>query len=808
MGYVAADRLTVPALARPTAVGPGDLAYWSIAAGLSLAATVAFVLITLAAPIPPGGDPGNWASTSFAYVGWAYPSQLAPLAYPPVMFPLLGMAIVAAGPIGGVTLFAALLMLALGLSTAALAAVLLRSRVVALAVVGLLLIDPPMLAMFFWGAYPNLLAFVFLNLALVGLVRAGQGRPSTGAAQFWGFFALTVLTHSLVGVALAATATVFLILGGYAPIPDPTALRRESRTGVLDAPPIAAAALVRSRGGLAGIAAFVGAVGGYYLLTFLAGIPHPNYLESNAAAFRVASEDATFQAILPSVALPPALIGAMLLALAGGGLLLYARARDRAPERLTISAVLLLSWMIGLSLLVLVGFLGQIVTDYHRFGFLFLAPLALASGYLVERWWVLPDPGAVGLAATRAGSSRRRPGAWGRWRGAGPPSENGRSTVVALFATAMLATLAVTATLPSLAHDESNFTTVGHDAAFLGAIHAIQRSGIHGGILTVAGADKWARELTDENAFAPYATTEYLFYPSQALDSELSYFALVGHYSDSNGRTVTSVHGTVAPFTTGIPDYSSYVDGAPRATLRVPPSDVRVELLDSATGATTWVNLSTDPTVTLPGTPAGPMTIRYAAGPLAFESTVVMDPVRASSTVVLNASAAAPYRVLGFNATIAPPVGGSSLPWASGIPGSVYWTAVGGGAPISYSNVSPATGLRGTTLYDPSTGGPATVLGFAAAGTAGVATLSGTIALATPRASPVASGLVGVFSTPGIWADLGVRFLLLLNGTAAPAAYGGIANEIPYLAAEYRLPVLYANPEWTVLEVPGGPTPG
>src|SRR5690348_3015059 len=45
------------------------------------------------------------------------------------------------------------LVVALGLSTAALATSVLRSRTVALGIVTLLLVDPPNLAMFFWGAY-------------------------------------------------------------------------------------------------------------------------------------------------------------------------------------------------------------------------------------------------------------------------------------------------------------------------------------------------------------------------------------------------------------------------------------------------------------------------------------------------------------------------------------------------------------------------------------------------------------------------------------------------------------------------------
>ena len=167
-GNLAFDRLRI---------FPPTAGFWVVATLIALFAALAVVGTFEALPVPPGGDPGTWVATSYVYIGHAYPTELNPLGYPPILFPLLGASVLAAGgPIPGVDLFAGLLMLGLGLSLAYLARTLIRSGVIALTIVALILADPSIWSMFFWGAYPNLLAFVFLNVAFAGLLRAGQGR--------------------------------------------------------------------------------------------------------------------------------------------------------------------------------------------------------------------------------------------------------------------------------------------------------------------------------------------------------------------------------------------------------------------------------------------------------------------------------------------------------------------------------------------------------------------------------------------------------------------------------------------------------
>ena len=62
--------------------------------------------VTGAAPLPPGGDPGQWLSNSYPYVGLPYPSQVIPWGYPPGLFPVLGSLVLLGGdPILGARLY-------------------------------------------------------------------------------------------------------------------------------------------------------------------------------------------------------------------------------------------------------------------------------------------------------------------------------------------------------------------------------------------------------------------------------------------------------------------------------------------------------------------------------------------------------------------------------------------------------------------------------------------------------------------------------------------------------------------------------
>lgn len=774
-------------------------AYWVLALLASLAAALALAAVFARAPVPPGGDPGTWVATSYAFIGQAYPAQLTPLAYPPVLFPVLGLAtLVSGGPIGGVRLVASGLMFALGLSTAWLAASLLRSRTVALVTVVFLLADPAILAMFFWGAYPNLLGFVFLNLALVGLLRAGQGSATSGALQFWAAFALAALTHSLVGVVLALTVALFLVLSWWVPLPARETMVDRARTGELEAPGIGARALFHSAGGRVGLFAFLVLVLGYYAFTAVSGIPHPDYVASSAVGFHYVSMGAVFEAILPTFTEHAAVVFYSLVVAAFGALGLYAVVRDRRPGWLTTPAVLLIAWPLSVILLVIGGYLLRILTDYHRFGFFLVVPLGLILAYLLERAWVAHPP-----PEGRPRGSRETGSGW-RASARGPrPHSRRRPTIVAGAAAVLLVVVLLTTTVPAVNRDETIFTRVGHDQQFLDAIGAIRAAGPGGSILTVPGADKWAAALTRDNAFAPYADVAYLFYPSQETDSELSYWALTSHYVVTDGLVATSIHGVAPSQDTGVPDYTSFVAGSPRPVLRVAPPALDAVVYDPTTSTSAVVAATGTPTVTLPSQVGGAMLIEFHEPSVRIEVSAVVIAGLPDATLTVSAFAPAPYRVVRVDLALSPPVGAGATAALEPVAGEFIWHVQGAGQqPPSFGNVSPASGLAGVSNFDPVTGGPAVLLSFGTGVASGAASVSGSVVLRTPGASTFLPGAARVLSTPGIWADLGARFILMRSSSYAPNPVVALPDEIPYLAAEYGLPVLYQNTEWTVLEIP------
>jgi hypothetical protein len=390
--------------------------YWIGALGISLGLAFLLAATFEGTPVPPGGDPGNWIATSRAYMGYPYPSEIAPLAYPPVLFPLLGSTVELFGTRVGDSVFAAGLLVALGLSTAVLAGNVVQRRWIALLAVGGLLANPSILAMFFWGAYPNLLGFVFLNLALAGLLRAGQGHAETGAVQFWGFFALAALTHALVGAVLAGVLGVYLLLGLLVPMPAwGTALQRAGR-GTLEAPGIAARALFLSRGGQGGLLVFSAFVGGYYGGTYLLGIPHPYYLANVGSALRATSLRGALEPLLPGVTAAPSVILALLTVGAFGLLLLFAALVRTRPQWLSAPGLLLLAWPIAVAALLVGGYVVGVDTDYHRFGYFFLVPVTLAGAFLAERVAFGPRRSTAAAEDPRGspGDERRTAGAWRR----------------------------------------------------------------------------------------------------------------------------------------------------------------------------------------------------------------------------------------------------------------------------------------------------------------------------------------------------------------------------------------------------------
>ncbi|MCI4345220.1 MAG: hypothetical protein L3K07_00475 [Thermoplasmata archaeon] len=612
--------------ARLGKTGGAAWTYWIVALGFSGGMAAWLGLVFHNTPVVPGGDPGNWVATGYIYLGQPYPSQLTPFGYPPLLFPILGLFVGALGPVEGAQLFAPVLLFMLGISTYALARYLLRTDTMALLAVSVLLIDPSLLDMFYWGAYPNLLAYVFMNLAWIGLLRAGRGHPSSGAFQFWACFAATVLTHSLVGIALSTGTVLFLGLGGLIPTPPRAQAVREAERGELESPSIAARALVQSHGGLVGLLLVLVTVGGYYGGTFALGITHPDYFQSSSGEFTLLPFGTIFQALVPHVYIGRALALDLLAVGVGTGLTVFALLRDRRPRWLTPSALLLLAWLLAPMVLAIVGIFLQIVTDYHRFGFLLLTPVVLTAAYFWETAWVLRKGPTLTATTSEPPTTPSQPAPNRAARGWKAARSIPRTGAMAIVGVAVVLLLTLSATAPAMSRSDAAFTKVGHDAAFLDAVNAIRHSGVRGATLTVAGAEKWTRALTAQNAYAP-SSPLYLFYPSQATDAQLAYYALVSHYALTNGKVTAAVHAVNPTDADGLPDYSVSLSGPVHPVLRVVPQSVVVQLSDPGTGRLTDGRLNGTPVVSLPASAGQPMTVVYTETGFTLVVSISVDPV-------------------------------------------------------------------------------------------------------------------------------------------------------------------------------------
>jgi hypothetical protein len=802
-----------------------DHVYWLGALVVSFVMAFWLAEVFRGNPVPPGGDPGDWVSTAYAFVGHPFPSQVIPLAYPPALFPLLGAVVLASGsPLTGALVFAALLFFVLALTTFWLAASMLRSRMVAIVVVTFVLVDPAFLAMFFWGAYPNLLGFVFQNLALVGLIRASRGSPTSGALQFWIFGALAVLSESLVGLTLGLMIGLFLGLAFLIPLPDRDTLLRSAWRGTLEAPRLAVQSMFRSWGGKVGLLLFALFVGGFYLATYALRVPHPYYFTSNAIGFRLSLPGTAFQAILPHVFFN---LWTVFYASIGIGvflLVLFVVLRDARPTWLTTPATLLVAWFMALILLMLGGLLLHIVTDYHRFGYLALIPAGLAIGYLVERAWVLrsprwaprppraqsledaeapgvPAPSSAPFRDTPPPRSTRPPRPWRR-------AELQRPIAFGVAAAILLILVVPTVTAPAMARDENVFTRVGHDALFLDAIDAIRSAPTHGGVLTVPGADKWVRALSDENAYAPYQNQIYLFYPSQERQSILSFYALSMRDAMTNGLVTASLRGTNPAYADGIPDYSVYKLGNLHSVLRLDPTTVRVEVYDPTTGSLSSVALTGTPSVQMPAGLGSPMTITYAESDFTLTVTVVVSPALAQTSIGVTATGNGSLLVRQVSLALVPGTGTLATVTGGYTPGTFQWKTGGASAiPVTFGAVSPASALQSASNQNSGIAGPAAVIAFSASSATGSSRVTGGIALSSPAASTYLPAIPPILVTPSIWQELGIRFILMRNAAYAPHPTVAFPGEIPYLHYEYNLPILYQNPEWAVFEVPAPAAP-
>ncbi len=780
-----------------------ELLGWVLVSLITVGVAAWIYWIQLAYPIAPGSDPGSWISMSYGYIGGTYPGQVSPYGYPPLLFPVLGaLVLLTHDPVLTGHRIVPILIVALVLSTYALSRAFLRSVILSLALVTILLLDPYFMTMFFWGALPNLLAFSFMNLCLLGFAWTAFGRLTRGPAFFWGFGAATILTHSLAGLALGATVVIALFLSMFIPL---RVTKSASPKSVQDAPSLLIRRLVFSWPGFIGLLCFAIAVGGWNIATYAAGIPHPAYL-ATATAPHPATYGQFLRNLLPGLVLTGFTVFYVLVSLVTlafaifGGILAY------RYRWVTTPLLLLFSSWIAVAGIAVIGWLLDISTDYHRFGFFLVIPAGLTIAYLVDRLWLLRGPTGGATAEATSIPPELRPI---------PPTIRTtgrvRTGFVAVFALVIILLVAGAAG-PAYARYEAQNTGPTHDQNFVDALNWIHHNGTSGSVLTIRGAFKWTWAITNREAYAPRPGNAFLFYPVQITDSVLAYYALTSRDAMTNDLVSASISGTNATYVDGIPDYSAFQNGGLAETLRIPPQFVEVTLV-GATNHTAYVEgLSGSPTFQAPAAPGLPGVITYTEPSFIFRQLISLAPGIPTVIVTSQVQAVGPDLIASVHETVTapapleaiteePPGGLGTFLWRTYTFNNYHGLR-------TYGNVTPVTALEGVTDYYNGSGcaptcGAAAFLNYTPPGSVPVASLNGSISLTTPGAIGNIPNLPSTINTIDVWKELGIRFILIPNADNFTLYAGSyLLNEAEYLMNEFGCTLSYSNSEWVVLAVP------
>jgi len=764
---------------------PEGLAYLI---ALTIGAFSAFLILREMAtlPLPAGGDPAEWISTSYAYVGLPYPSWIIPGQYPPLLFPLLGAIVRAVGPIEAGRVFIALVDVLIAFSTYFLARSVVRSRAVALGAVAFVAFSPTLVQMYFFGGYPNLLGLVFLNLAvafLIRFVRSGSGGHVFG---FWVATAAALLTHELVAVVLGGTLGLLFVFLLWQ--------RRLPRAFYRD--PLA----------YAGIAVVAVALGGFYGLTRLAGVSHRQYLQTSAFAY-VKNGISQLYYVLYNPYFPNAhasvpVVQVLSLVIAAGIVLVLCALRLLAPARLTLGVLLVLSMVATVVGGAIVGWELSVVTDYLRFGYFLVVPLGLGFGLVVD-FLVHLRIGPVFHSNARQRPAAPKPLAplFGR-------APTWTTTGVAAFAIAVVALLLSTAlvTYRTLPEQEYQNAQSFHDQAFLNALHDIQHSGVSGNVFTEGGAAKWARAILVRNAYSPFIATRFTFDPSHLDQGEVTYFAMVARDSVTNNLVAETIAGTNASLDNQTPDYEASFFGVftSVATLIAQNFTVTVENTTQAvsTGPVLGGPSVTQPTIGLPA-----MTLGYHEVGYNFSIAIALANSAPTARYIVSAVAWPGWKLLAVHGNITAPAAALEVTnfKAGTVPGEVLLNPTGlPGSLLTYANVTPASALGKFQAFDhPNQLARAPI---SLANPAGAAALNVTVVFTTPTARNLISDLPTYIHAPTVWQNWSIRFVLVTNTSSFITNHSSpIWWEVSYLEGEYGATVLATEGSWTVLLLPTNP---
>jgi hypothetical protein len=755
---------------------------------LVLFAAVLLLQTYQGAPVPPGFDSADWTQRSYGFVGLAHPPEQAvgsPFVYPPLIFPFLGLLVLATqSPLYPGFIFATLLLLAFGLSTIHLSRRFLATGPAQVGFVAAAVLNGTTLSMLYWGGYPNFAAFLLVNEAFVCMVGFLRTRSSSYALAMWGFVALTYLDHTLTFALLVAELCFGFLL--YALV--------ERR----------AWNLVWDRGNLGGLAVLAATIGAYTAVTSVRKVSQPSYLFSNPAAYSLNNIGQLFTPLSTEPAFFPAgsavylAPGATVALLVGSALALLVAvaivARSRRPW-LSAPAMLAVAWLVTTLVVPVAGWYAHIDTVYNRFLYFLPVPLALVAAVAFDRWTLSKRAGAT---ADPAPSSSEPRVAGGSDRPAGRRTLRATAAVdIGLFVVVVL--LIGTVTVPTASHLEKVDTGLTHDQFFLQAMHALKGNPQSGSVLAAASVVRWTEALTDRGAYE-IGPTWLLFFPWQIVNDQETYFALNGQGAETNNQVAFSYSGLGAPGAVqSAPMYSVLYQGINFPVLRVLPSSMNVTVANGSGSSTRPVAaLGTgslqlpDPTggATLTGIAPGAQVVQTAAlgaggsgwlnftiSPLngsdvtSFAVTLAGFPVSAQ---LLNPSPLAGAAVSGSTLYWNLSAGVGPLPDPVAIDTAVAMTPAPAASSVVPGAATPTAVLR---FADPTPGTPFHI----------------SLAVATTPTSNPAVRLPTILNTTGFLVSYDIHFLLLPNRVDyLPTAH------LFEQAFGYRS--FFVNSEWLILQ--------
>ncbi len=770
--------------------GPTRYERWWTLAGFAvgLAFGLFFLYYMLQAPVPPGGDPGEWTAGAAHAVGLPYASWYANSASPPLLGPFLGWEMLLAhGPLGGALLFVVSNSMLLGGTTYYAARALVQRPFTALAATTFILADPAIISLYFSGAYQFLFAWVFLNLTIAFAVRyiRSHRRYHLIAMAISGSAAL--LTHP----AMFAEVPAFLVFLG-AVLLMAGQLPKElitTWTGRLSVGLVAGVALFwyevvphlgLHQNNIAGTGAYFSQIsttlGSIWIKIY--GPFDPTYRLDSSTSFELL--------VLVSVLVP----------------LAFVAARFFRPQWLTLPAVTLGVWTISITATAAVLWWREIITPYVRFGEILVFPVFITGAVAMEA--VLEYVASVRPAPDRPGvAPKPRTLVWRHLKG------SARARTVVPLAVVAVVVLGLgyfmdIQTNPLTAHYESGGTKVAHNQSMLDAMDVIGRSNITGSVLTVSHVTSWGRALTQRNVIAPFQPGYALNEPHIVVEEEVA-FALSARWAVTNNYAAATVSGNDSAFLSGTPTIQLSYFGSFVPVMQVVPQSLAVSLADGSVVTFYQGNRSLAPTVIPPAPGGSTLTLVFESRGVRLLENVTAVPGTRSLALNFTAEAVTSAAIESLSARIqSPPKSGGAEVNVTG-PGTFSWFSprVKGGLGVTDARVTPASALTYLGHVANNSTRPAiATFSVNSSVTGGSSALGFALGLTMPLTENFITALPSYLYAPAIWQQLSASFFLS-EGSGARGPFAAlIPNLLAYLEGEYGATFYWTNNDWTILLLP------